>query len=227
MRNNQEKIKCQNVVDSAMKGYLGMTERKSLLEQSLKLANQLSAKLEPNLLRSIKTIQETLYTSLLIDIHAWLFDKSNSSNLSTYQLLEKLKYQDFKKKLEEYFIEPPTTIKLDGNIDNFWHDSYKARKAQEFKIIIDDSLNTYDNFLKSEIGMRIKSIRDKLLAHKDGVYSIKDNRHEIGEAIIAVEMMRKIVLPFNDMLQKTYYPVEEIEEASIKKAELFWKHMIK
>ncbi|PRM90550.1 hypothetical protein CJ671_01735 [Aliarcobacter cryaerophilus] len=60
MRNNQEKIKCQNVVDNAMKGYLGMTERKSLLEQSLKLASQLSAKLEPNLLSSIKTIQKTL-----------------------------------------------------------------------------------------------------------------------------------------------------------------------
>ena len=100
------------------------------------------------------------------------------------------------------------------------------RKSKEFQKTIDDCQKTYDGFLKSEIGVRISSIRDKLFAHKDGIYSTKDNGHYIGEAIEAIEMMKKIVLLLNDLFKKTSYPVEEKEHSSIKKAELFWQHML-
>ena len=227
LKNSQELEKCQKITDRAIQGYLGMLERKALLQQSIMRANHMSNQLEPNLLSSVKTIQDTLYASLLIDIYAWLFDKSkNSANLSTHKLLEKLNRKDFQKILESYYVEPPTTIPLGNDTDQFWHQSYKSDKLEEFQKIIDDCKKTYNSFLESEVGKRIKSIRDKLLAHKEGAYSTKDNGHHIGEAINAVEKMRTIVLLLNQLMQKCSYPIEEMEEAATKKAELFWQHML-
>ncbi len=227
MKKSQELNKCQNILDSVLKGYLGMLDRKALLQQSIMQANRMINQLEPNLLSSIKTIQDTLYVSLLIDIYAWLFDESkNSSNLSTHKLLEKLNRQDFKSILKNYFIKPPTTIPLDNNADQSWHQLYKTKKLEEFQIIINDCQKTYKSFLESEVGTRIKSIRDKLLAHKDGVYPIQENGHHIGEAIVAMEEMRIIVLLLNKLIQKCSYPIEEMEEMATKKAELFWQHML-
>lgn len=227
MKSFQELDKCQKIIDSALKGYLGMLERKALLEQSIMQANHMTNQLEPNLLSSVRTIQDTLYASLLIDIYAWLFDQSkNSSNLSTHKLLEKLNRKDFQNKLKSYYIEPPTTIPLGNHTDKFWHQTYRNDKSKEFQIIIDDCKNTYSVFLVSEVGIRIKSIRDKLLAHKEGAYSTKDNGHHIGEAIKAVEKMQTIVLLLNKLMQKYCYPIEEMEKTATKKAELFWQHML-
>jgi hypothetical protein len=227
LKNSQELHKCQKIVDSVIQGYLGMLERKTLLQQSIMQANSMFSQLEPNLLNSVKIIQDTLYASLLIDIYAWLFDQSkNSSNLSTHKLLEKLNRKDFKNKLESYYIEPPATIPLGNDTDQFWHQQYKSDKLEEFQKIIDDCKKTYNSFLESEVGKRIKSIRDKLLAHKEGAYSTKDNGHNIGEAINSVEKMRTIVLLLNQLMQKCSYPIEEMEEAATKKAELFWQHVL-
>ena len=227
MKKSQELNKCQNILDSVLKGYVGMLDRKALLQQSITQANCLINQLEPNLLSSIQTIRGTLYASLLIDIYAWLFDESkNSSNLSIHKLLGKLNRQDFRSILESYFIEPPATIPLDNDVDQFWHQPYKIKKLEEFQIIINDCQKTYKSFLESEVGIRIKSIRDKLLAHKDGVYPIQENGHHIEEAIVAMEEMRIIVLLLNRLIQKCYYPIEEMEKMATKKAELFWKHML-
>ncbi len=66
MKNNQELKKCQNIIHEATIAYLKILSKKALLEESIKqnYNNHL------DLVSSIRTIQETLYSSLLIDINA-------------------------------------------------------------------------------------------------------------------------------------------------------------
>jgi len=230
MKNSQELDKCKKIIDSAIKGYLGMLERKALLEQSILHAKHMINQLEPNLSSSVKTIQDTLYASLIIDIYAWLFDKNtnkNSSNLSAYQLLVKLKNPartDFRDTLESYYVEPPATISLGNDTNQFCHESYKDEKSKEFEGLVEDCINAYKDFLDSN--KRIEGIRNKLLAHKEGVYSTENNGHYVGEAINAVEKMRTIVLSLNKLIQKCSYSIDDEEKTATKKAELFWQHLL-
>ncbi len=231
MKLDNELNKCHKIVDSALKGYLEILEKKSLLEQSITSARDMTNNLTPCTLSSVKVIQETLYSSILIDVHAWLFDPSEkSSNLSIRKLLKKMedpKREDFREFLKKYYIRPPSTISLSMDTSSSWQNRYKEEKEQEFNKLLSQCLESYQSFLNSEFGKRIIGIRSKLLAHKEGVYSTQDNGHYIGEAIEAVEKMRTITLSFNKLMQKFSYTyvVEEVEQSAKKKAESFWNNL--
>ncbi|QKF81920.1 hypothetical protein [Halarcobacter ebronensis] len=225
MKQDQELEKCQKIMDKSIKEYIYLLNKKSLLKESLKKNYNNSN----NLIHSIRIIQETLYSSLLIDVHAWLFDESrNRKNLSLYKLLEKLKNenQKFLNILKEYYITPPSVVNLSNEINiDFWEKEHKRKKAKEFdeKIIL--CINTYNSFINSEIGINIKNIRDKVLAHKENGYIIENKGHYIGEAIEAMEKMNIIIRLLNEIFQKKYYPIDEEEKNSSKKAKVFWEYI--
>lgn len=217
MKNNQELKKCQNIIHEATIAYLKILSKKALLEESIKqnYNNHL------DLVSSIRTIQETLYSSLLIDINAWIIDffKNDSKNLSVYQLLNKLKRKDndFIIKLKKYYINPPSK--------NITDKLYTEKRAKEFDENIKICIDTYDTFIESDIGSRIKKIRDKVLVHKEKNYDIEKEGHNIGEAIEAMEEIKIIIVLLYELFRKTYYPIKEEEQDAIKKAKAFWQYV--
>ena len=68
-------------------------------------------------------------------------------------------------------------------------------------------------------------LRNKLLAHKDGVYDVKANGHEIGDVFYLLGQMKVILLTLNRLFQRVSYPIEESEQQAKSNADFFWEHV--
>lgn len=219
--------KFKKQVDAAMIGYLNLLERKELLSTSIDLLESLVS-LEPMVQRSILVIQDTIYASLTVETHAWLFDKSKkSSNLSLNQLLNLLVDGNFKSKLllEEY-VKPPKTIVLSGQGES-WHDKFIEDKKLEFNQVFSDCVASINELLSSGLVDRVKLLRDTLLAHKDGDYDRVENGNTIQDVFSLLSHMEAILVSLNKLLQRVSYPISEFEENARKSAERFWNQLVR
>tara|TARA_R110000772_G_C13146259_1_gene424509 strand:- start:44 stop:736 length:693 start_codon:yes stop_codon:yes gene_type:complete len=221
--------KYQKMIDSALKGYMNLLERKELLDASIRNYKCLN-ELDTQVCKSILTIQDTLYTSLLIDIHSWLFDKSKkSSNLSLYTLLENLINTENNSQeifLKNYFVSAPSTTALgSSNVD--WHSHFTLDQTAKFDQLYPSLLYRIKELLCSQEAIRVQSIRDKLLAHKDGVYNVRENGHQIADAFYLLSSMRDILTILNSLFQRVSYPIKDSEEIAKNNAEIFWQHVAK
>lgn len=222
---SQQVTKFQKQVDSAVIGYLSLLERKELLAVSIEKYVPLS-RLEPSVRGSILAIQDTLYASLMIELHAWLFDEStNSSNLSLYGLLEKLADDKTNPKhLKRYYVAPPKTIDI-GRADKSWHQNFKTERETKFDACFQDCALLIKELLASEEAIRIVSLRDKVLAHKDGMYDLKSNNHTVGEVFYLIDHMKLILISLIGLMTRTNYPVNEAETKAKAMAQCFWEHV--
>lgn len=221
----EQVIKFRKQVDSAIIGYLNMVGRKELLAASIELNESLNC-LEPAVRRSILAIQDTLYGSLMVEIHAWLFDQSdNSSNLSLYSLLEKcIDIKTNLKHLKNDHITPPETVDLGGS-NTSWHQDFIVERGIKFEACFADCKQQIEVLLASGETERVISLRDKVLAHKDGNYDVKSNEHTVGDVFYLLENMKPILLSLGCLLLRTSYPVSESEEQAKMTAKTFWKHV--
>lgn len=223
----EQLAKFQNQINSAVIGYLNLLERKELLSVSINTSSSLS-NLDSPIQRCILSIQDTIYASLIVDVHSWLFDKSDkSSNLSPYNLLESLVDPDVKfntKRLQEYFITTPSSLNLSESGSNWQEDFVSERKAK-FDQVFHECTRNIKRLLHSEEAARIKPLRDKFLAHKDGVYDVKANGHKIGDVFYLLDQMKNILLSLNTLFQRVSYPIEESEQQAKSNAEEFWNRV--
>ncbi|SJL84095.1 hypothetical protein [Vibrio palustris] len=222
---SEQVAKFQKQVDSAVIGYLSLLERKELLAVSIEQYQSLSS-LEPEVRGGILAIQDTLYASLMVELHAWLFDKSpNSSNLSLYGLLEKLADDKTNlKHLKRYYVAPPKTIDI-GETDKSWHQSFKTDREAKFDAHFQDCIFLIKGLLVSEEAKKIAPLRDKALAHKDGRYDIKANNHTVGDVFYLINNMKLILLNLIGLMTRTKYPVYEAETKAKLMAQKFWEHV--
>lgn len=222
---SEQVTKYQKQVDCAVIGYLNLLKRKELLAVSIEKYATLSF-LEPSVRGCILTIQDSLYASLVVELHAWLFDKSdNSSNLSLYGLLKKLSDDKTNlKHLKRYYVAPPNTIEL-GYADKSWHQSLKTEREIKFDDCFRDCALLIKELLASEECIRIVSLRDKFLAHKDGMYDIKSNKHTVGDVFYLIDNMKLILLSLVGFMTRTSYPVNEAEANASVIAKSFWEHV--
>jgi len=214
--------KFKKQVDAAMIGYLNLLERKELLSTSIDLHESFT-NLESQVQRSILVIQDTMYASLIVEAHAWLFDKSNnSSNLSLHKLLEQLADGNFQPKhlLEEY-VKPPTTIALDGE-GGSWHDKFVEDRTFEFNETFAQCVTCINELLSSDIVDRVKLLRDTLLAHKDGDYDVAGNGHTVQDVFSLLSHMKAILVCLNKLLQRISYPITDSAITARASAEKFW-----
>lgn len=217
--------KFKKQVNAAMIGYLNLLKRKELLSTSIDFHESL-ASLEPMVQRSILVIQDTIYASLIVETHAWLFDKSKkSSNLSLNQLLNLLVDGKFKSKhlLEEY-AKPPKTIVLSGQ-GGSWHDKFTEGRKLEFNESFSDCVTCINELLSSGLIDRIKLLRDTLLTHKDGNYDMAENGITIQDIFSLLSHMEAILVSLNKLLQRVSYPIFESEKSARKSAERFWSQL--
>lgn len=221
----EQVTKFQKQVDSAVIGYLSLLERKELLAVSVEKYAPLS-RLEPSVRGGILALQDTLYTSLVVELHAWLFDKStNSSNLSLYGLLEKLVDDKTNPKhLKRYYVSPPKTIDI-GGADKSWHQNFKSERETKFDACFQDCARLIKELLAAKETTRIVSLRDKVLAHKDGVYDIKSNNHTVGDVFYLIDNMKLILLSLVGLMTRTSYPINESEAKAKTMAQSFWEHV--
>ncbi|NOI83063.1 hypothetical protein F0237_20570 [Vibrio tubiashii] len=221
----EQVTKFQKQVDSAVIGYLNLLERKELLAVSIEKYALLSC-LEPSIRSSILSIQDTLYASLMVELHAWLFDKSaNSRNLSLFCLLEKLADdQTNPKHLKRYYVTPPKTIDIEG-AGKSWHQKFKTERETKFDDCFQECALLIKDLLASEEAMRIVSLRNKYLAHKDGMYDIRSNSHTVGDVFYLINHMKLILLSLAGLMTRTYYPINEAETKAKAMAESFWEHV--
>jgi hypothetical protein len=223
----EQLTKFQKQIDSAIIGFLNLLDRKELLAKSIDLSSSLS-KLNPSIQRSILTIQDTLYASLMIDIHAWLFDNSNkSSNSSLYKLLKLLVDSETKpntKHLKRCYVTVPEVVTLNESVSN-WQSEFTHIRETEFEQVFSNCTENINCLRSSEQAERIKSLRDKLLAHKDGAYDVKSNGHKIGDVFYLLEHMKIILLDLNALFQRVSYPIDESEANAKDSARVFWSHV--
>ncbi|HCG7286878.1 hypothetical protein P3647_15920 [Vibrio parahaemolyticus] len=221
----EQLTKFQNQLDSAIIGYLGLLERKELLAVSIELSASLT-KLEPKIQRSIVTIQDTLYASLIVEAHAWLFDRSEkSSNLSLYRMLNLVADTNFQPKhLLKHYIQPPKVVPLGAN-DSNWQQKYKNTRENEFKEKLTECVLNINELISSKLAVRVKSIRDSMLAHKDGRYDVAGNGHTIQDVFCLLRLMKNILVCLNSLFQRVSYPIIETEKQARINAELFWERL--
>jgi hypothetical protein len=223
----EQLTKFQKQIDSAVIGYLNLLERKELLSVSIKASSSLS-NLDSPIQRCILSIQDTIYASLIVDVHSWLFDKSDkSSNLSPYNLLESLVDPDVKfntKHLQKYFITTPSSLNLSESSSD-WQELFVSERKAKFDQVFYECTRNIENLLHSEEAARIKPLRDKFLAHKDGVYDVKANGHKIGDVFYLLDHMKNILLSLNTLFQRVSYSIEESEQQAKSNAEEFWNHV--
>lgn len=214
--------KFKKQVDAAMIGYLNLLQRKELLSTSIDFHKSL-ASLEPILQRSILVIQDTIYTSLIIEIHAWLFDKSKkTSNLSINQLLNEIVDENFNSKnLLEHYAKPPKTILLFGQ-NGSWHDKFIEDRKLEFKQNFSDCIININKLFSSGLVDRVKLLRDTFLAHKDGEYNMAGDENKIQDVFILLSHMKVILVSLNKLLQRVSYPMSDSEKIARENAERFW-----
>ncbi|WP_157826445.1 MULTISPECIES: AbiU2 domain-containing protein [Halomonadaceae] len=182
--------------------------------------------LEPQVQRSILVIQDTMYTSLIVETHAWLFDKSNkSSNFSLHQLLNLLVDRNFQPKylLAEY-VQPPKTIVLSGQ-SSVWHEKYIEDRKLEFNESFSVCVTCINALLSSGLVDRVKLLRDSLLVHKDGDYDVAGNGHTIQDVFSLLSHMKAILVSLNKLLQRISYPISESEKSARASAEKFWNRL--
>ena len=223
----EQLVKFQKQIDSAIIGFLNLLDRKELLAKSIDLSSSLS-KLNSSIQRSILTIQDTLYASLMVDIHAWLFDNSNnSSNSSLYKLLKLLVDSETKpntKHLRRCYVTAPEVVTVNESVSN-WQSEFTHIRETEFEQMFSSCTGNINCLLSSEQAERIKSLRDKLLAHKDGAYDVKSNGHKIGDVFYLLEHMKIILFDLNALFQRVSYPIDESEASAKESARVFWSHV--
>ena len=214
--------KFKKQVDAAMIGYLNLIERKELLSISIDFYEYFKI-LEPQVQRSIHVIQDTMYTSLIVEVHAWLFDKSKkSSNLSLYQLIDRLFDKSFQSKhLIEEYAKPPKNIVL-GEEGSSWHEQYTENKKIEFNKVFSECLACIDELFSSGVVDKVKLLRDGLLAHKDGDYDVAGNGHTVQDIFSLLSHMKVVLVCLNKLLQRISYPIAESEKNARANAEKFW-----
>ncbi|MFT6835394.1 MAG: hypothetical protein ACJA0H_001432 [Francisellaceae bacterium] len=223
----EQLAKFQKQIDSAIIGFLNLLDRKELLAKSIDFNSSLS-KLNSSIQKSILTIQDTLYASLMVDIHAWLFDSShNSSNSSLYKLLKLLVDRETKlntKHLKRCYVTAPEVVTLNESVSN-WQSEFTHMRETEFEQVLSSCAEKINCLLLSEQAERIKSLRDKFLAHKDGAYDVKSNGHKIGDVFYLLEHMKIILIDLNALFQRVSYPIDESEASAKESAQVYWSHV--
>lgn len=229
----------KELVHSVAQGYLGLTKRAALYERSLHYAKDMEQELSSTLRYSIKTIQDTLYSSLVVEIHAWLLDpntktsdnRHKTESKNTNILLNKITSDpDFIKLLKQEHIKRPPTIQLTATpLSDCHFDFFTKPLESEFQTRFEELKENYKDLKSSDLEKRLRILRNKELAHKDFAFNMTEHGHRVDDVITATKQMRTIVLQLIFLFLRTNYEelIEEEEQKAQNQADTFWKHLLR
>lgn len=228
----------KDLAHSVIQGYLGLIKRAALFESSLHYAKDMQDKLSPSLKSSIKTIQDTLYASLVVEIHAWLLDQnkkiaqknktSTVRNKNTYILINKIFHDPiFLDSLKINYTKKPKSISIGTtHLSDQHYNFFTKNKEADFQEKIEKLKKSYNDFKESDLGKRLITLRNKELGHKDLDYTMSEEGHRIDDVINATTQMRIIILQLKDLFLRAHYEIEQEELDAKNQADIFWKHIL-
>ncbi|HUH42214.1 MAG TPA: hypothetical protein VLZ29_03785 [Sulfurimonas sp.] len=227
----EEFQKAQGILQESTNSYNHIFHKVSLLEESINYAKDIKKNNRNIVIFSVKLIQETLYFSAIIDIHAYFID-THKSTISLHNVMEKLQRSDFKKFLCEQYSKHPKTIspetgELTQKSLTNWEDSYHKEATIRFETIFENINKNNDNMKKSEVYGRIKILRDKFIAHKEfkdrELYDIASDKHQLGDAKNLLILIKDILFDLNKIFNRSEIEFEKGENQFIEQSREFWR----
>jgi hypothetical protein len=129
----------------------------------------------------VKIIRMALYTKIITDMYAILFDKDKKSG-SLNNIISGLEDAGVIKELRSRFCLPSgvniVTDHTEDEIDSLTkrlQEEDRSRKEEMFDRVLPSVVSGYKAFVESELALRIKSARSKIYAHKE-IHSILGER---------------------------------------------------
>ena len=172
---------------------------------------------------SVRLLQDTLYSSAIIDLNTLFMDKDKDT-ISLEQIISKLKQPDFKAYILKHYIKIPKLIPINGHKQfDYWHEEYKNKKTNEFGEGLQKLFNSYKNLQETSLYERVKKIRSKRIAHRDFQnYDIESNGHRFDEVEELLNFFKEILFEVNHILCKNTYMLDDLETNYKKASQQFW-----
>jgi hypothetical protein len=184
----------------------------------------------------VKVIRMALYTKIIIELHAILFD-SNKKTGSIKNVIVGLSDSGISKELRKRFCVP-TGVNVVGD-----HSASEIQRLTEqikledtihkeeiFDQMLPEVIESYENIEKSDLAVRIKSARSKIYAHKE-IQTIEGERqyydeHHVGlqyeDAEKLINEVKELVFNTNYLLTNSSYALDSFLNRHKKVAREYW-----
>ncbi|NBD16735.1 MAG: hypothetical protein GVY04_11535 [Cyanobacteria bacterium] len=188
-----------------------------------------------------KVLRMALFTSIIVDMHASLFDKNNKSG-SLKKIIDDLGDKNVKQYLKDVFSTPDEIHFVGNHSEEEIADMIKTIQKQqkqelgkEFECLHRKVIEDYDHLEKSDLASRIKKARDKIFAHKE-VRQIDDERRffDVADNDISISFYdakellnasKIIIFNTNKLLEKSVFSLDILLDHHRFVASEFWRKM--
>ena len=224
IKENFEKLKY--MISDIHLGYSYAKENYLILRQSYESSSTVTRQNNQKIIVVARKIQESLYKSVITDLHGWLLDRSEHS-ASIGKAIEYLEKNSLLEHVAQQYSNPPKIIKLHQLSETTdWKIKYSNSRKDEFQKTIEEIKDIWGNLSNSEESRKLRLLRNKSIAHKDFKsnqlydfssenHSLKDIETIIKQADILIENLDKIIN------KTTLVPIGNISEY----ANEFWRSL--
>jgi hypothetical protein len=184
----------------------------------------------------VKVIRMALYTKIIIELHAILFD-CNKKTGSIKNVITGLKDTGVTEELRKKFCIS-TDVDVVGDhseseiqkITEQIQFKQENRKEEVFDRVLPEVIKSYENIEKSDLAMRIKAARSKIYAHKeiqtiDGERKYYDASHiglQYDDAEKLIKEVKELVFKANFLLTNSSYALDSYLNRHKKVARAYW-----
>lgn len=189
----------------------------------------------------VKVIRLTLFTNIMIDLHASLFDQNPRAG-SLSHVIAGLKDNVIKKAIRNQFCTPRGTNILSDHSEEeleylreIFRQEEIAEKENTFDRVYNEVISEYEVLESSDLVSGTKIARDKVFAHSElrtingvrGFYESSDFGIHFKNARELLSAVESIVFGANLLLTNSSYAMDSFLVHSKKVSEIFWSKLSK
>ena len=214
----------QKILNEVCCGYFSVWQKILMLKESIESSENIKKTNTNTVCLGVKCIQEALFLSTITTVNSWFIDESNQI-ASLSKVILKLKDDTFSSKLENWYSQLPTTVKLNDVDTSFMVQELTEKRKLEFKTKKEDILNKYDFFTSSDVYKRVRELRCKYVAHKDfrnnQLYNVEIFGHQISDSEKCLDLISEFIFTLNQIINKSTYLDDEVRSFESVSKE-FW-----
>ncbi len=184
----------------------------------------------------VNSLRFSLYMSILSEMQAIMFDKGKKI-ASVHETIKTLKDNQFVQNLKIWFCNTSDTeiISIDGSLTESVIEAIKEndyqRKVKAFDELLSSTLSAYQELTESELCIRVKLARDKIISHKEfqtkihserRMYEAQDFGLKYSDAEDIVEKSQHIIFNVYSLFTKSSFDVEHSLKHHKRVAKEFW-----
>jgi len=187
----------------------------------------------------VKVIRMALYTSIIVDLHACLFDNDKRSG-SLNNIISGIKDSRVNKELRKEFCIPSSPITVGEHSSEEIKDISEQLQSKEisqqeelFDRVYTEVISVYEEFESSDLALRIKKARSKIFAHKE-IRTIEGERSFYGAEGIGIkfndakellDLSKKVIFDTNLLLTNSSYSMDSFLRHHEVVANEFWRNI--